>query len=212
MKKEIAVFATVTLARSVKDDIHDFLMEQDPTDVFAMADDLLEGKRRWEDSKNDLDHGDLASELVRAIKVKDYPTLDAFKEVWKDYDSKVTANKKTTSGLYKVDHHKINKSLLSEPRENMIKFCDKTWGVSENRRNRDEYLNGKDELTNSQLSQMVIEWASMHDLNYGDLKTLWTQIVGSPMELPNDISGLSRRELLNLAKEELVEFIIQSRG
>lgn len=130
----------------------------------------------------------------------------------KDYDSKTQASNQTTASMSKMDHHKINKSLLSESRENMIKFCDKTWGVDNNSRNREEYHGEKDTLTNSQLSQMVIEWASMRDLSYNDLRALWKQVVGSPLELPNNILGLSRRELLNLSKEELVDFVIQSRG
>lgn len=120
--KKVEIFASIPTTGSVKDAIHDFLMEQDPTDVFAMADDLLEGKRRWEDSKNDLDHGDLASELVRAIKVKDYPTLDAFKEVWKDYDSKVTANKKTTSADKTNIDNLSRRELLNLSKEELVDF------------------------------------------------------------------------------------------
>lgn len=117
----------------------------------------------------------------------------------------------TVANMSKEEHHKLYESLIGEPRENMIKFCDKTWGVDNNSRNRKEYHGEKDTLTNYQLSAMVREWANMRELSYDELRILWKQVVGSPLELPNNILGLSRRELLNLSKEELVDFIIQSR-
>lgn len=71
-----------------KDELFDFLIEQNASDVFDLANELHlsdedEEMDMWNDMKNDISHEELVFEVIEFLDYQEYPTIESFKEFWK---------------------------------------------------------------------------------------------------------------------------------